>query len=189
VKLALRVTPHGIPNISGSALIHRVTGFGISSNRFPLSLLAACKCNGAPHVQSTGRLRGTIGHVQSTLAAIARLISFPAAFEDFLTSFKSSASATEASAADALEGLNIDDDATSDEYDFMDDVEAQDGARNRQRRREGDPKKKYMEILQKVADRKESEVCIELDDLDAVGYVTASGEYAADQGTVRGESG
>ncbi|MCJ1419022.1 Mcm2-7 hexameric complex component [Xylographa parallela] len=90
------------------------------------------------------------------------------AFEDFLSSFKSSASASEASATNALQSLNIEEDNLSDEYDFMDD--AADGAvptRSSQRRdRERDPKKKYMEILQRVADRQTSEICIELDDLD-----------------------
>ena len=92
------------------------------------------------------------------------------AFEDFLSSFKSSSSASEASATSALQGLNIDEDDLSDEYDFMDDAAEshdanQSGRRDRSRH---DPKKKYMEILQKVADRQTSEICIELDDLDAV---------------------
>lgn len=34
--------------------------------------------------------------------------------------------------------------------------------------RDRDPKKKYMEILQNVANRQSSEICVELDDLDAV---------------------
>ena len=40
-------------------------------------------------------------------------------------------------------------------------------------RRARDPKKKYMEMLQEVADRRLDEVCIELDDLDAVGDLNA----------------
>ena len=93
-----------------------------------------------------------------------------AAFEDFLISFKSSASATEISATSALQDLNIDEDGLSDEYDFMDDAADGNGVtRSTQRSgRAKDPKKKYMEILQKVADRQSSEVCIELDDLDVV---------------------
>ena len=90
-----------------------------------------------------------------------------AAFEDFLTSFKSSASATEASATDALQGLNIDEDRLSDEYDFMEDAVDTN-------RKERDPKKKYMEMLQNVADRRLAEVCIELDDLDAVGTIDSA---------------
>ncbi|MCJ1282107.1 Mcm2-7 hexameric complex component [Xylographa opegraphella] len=90
------------------------------------------------------------------------------AFEDFLSSFKSSASASELSATNALQSLNIEEDHLSDEYDFMDD--AADGAvptRSSQRRgADREPKRKYMGILQKVADRQTSEICIELDDLD-----------------------
>ena len=46
------------------------------------------------------------------------------AFRDFLDNFKSSesASASEETAADAIDGLHIDGDGTSDEYDFMDDA-------------------------------------------------------------------
>ena len=73
-----------------------------------------------------------------------------------------------------MQSLNIEEDNLSDEYDFMDD--AADGAvptRSSQRRdRERDPKKKYMEILQRVADRQTSEICIELDDLDTVRFAT-----------------
>ncbi|MCJ1233695.1 Mcm2-7 hexameric complex component [Varicellaria rhodocarpa] len=90
------------------------------------------------------------------------------AFEDFLSHFKSSASASESSATNALQDLNIDEDGLSDEYDFMDD--AADGTVAPRANRRGDsnrdPKVKYMEILQDVADRKVSEICIELDDLD-----------------------
>ena len=98
------------------------------------------------------------------------LIQRAAAFEDFLTNFKSSASATEVSATSALQDLNIDEDGLSDEYDFMDDAADGNGvARSTHRNgRAQDPKKKYMEILQKVADRQLSEICIELDDLEVV---------------------
>ena len=97
-----------------------------------------------------------------------------AAYEDFLSSFKMSASATEASARSALEGLNFEEDDLSDEYDFMDDAAGQ----NRGASRQGDPKKKYMEILQKVADRELNEICIELDDLDAVRYLALSSDFS-----------
>ncbi|MCJ1227513.1 Mcm2-7 hexameric complex component [Toensbergia leucococca] len=97
------------------------------------------------------------------------------AFEDFLSSFKSSASASEASATDALLDLNIDEDALSDEYDFMDDVAQPNGnASTRRREKDRDPKKKYMEILQKVVDRQIDQVTIELDDLDS--YEKAVGD-------------
>jgi DNA replication licensing factor MCM7 len=43
-----------------------------------------------------------------------------------------------------------------------------DAAGNSSRTRRREPKKKYIEMLQKVADRQLTEVCIELDDLDTV---------------------
>ena len=70
---------------------------------------------------------------------------------------------------DALEDLDLDGDGTSDEYDFMDDVT--DGKETRQRNSASrEPKRKYMDLLQKVADRQLNEVAIELDDLDNVGF-------------------
>lgn len=95
-----------------------------------------------------------------------------AAFEDFLASFKTSASATEASATSALESLNINEDDLSDDYDFMDDAE--DMRSNRQRNghiRTKESRKKYMDILQQIADRQLSEICVELDDLDTVSFL------------------
>lgn len=86
-----------------------------------------------------------------------------AAFEDFLKTFKSS----ETSATNALKGLQLDDDNTSDEYDFMDDLA--DEARQRTRsKRMHDASSKYMVLLQEIADRFASQVTIELDDLKAV---------------------
>lgn len=110
-------------------------------------------------------------HVRAIKSQIrALLIILPDAFEDFLTSFKSSASASESSATNALQDLNIDEDGLSDEYDFMDDIADGNGRQtNRRTGKDRDPKKKYMEMLQRVADRHTSEVIIELDDLDAVG--------------------
>lgn len=81
------------------------------------------------------------------------------AFEDFLASFKSTAT------TDALEDPQIDSDGTSDEYDFMDDVVDGQGQQSRRRR---DPKRKYMDMLQNVADRKRDHIYIDLDDLDEV---------------------
>ncbi|KAL2360553.1 Mcm2-7 hexameric complex component [Blastomyces dermatitidis] len=83
-------------------------------------------------------------------------------FKDFLETFKSFESASEAAATEAIEGLHIDGDVMSDEYDFMDDV---DGQRTRTTRSKG-PKLKYMQMLQEVADRTRSNILIELDDLD-----------------------
>lgn len=93
--------------------------------------------------------------------------SIAAAFGDFLANFKASTSSAEA--ADALQDLTIDEDGLSDEYDFMDD--AQDGGparRREQQRGSRDPKRKYMEMLQRVANRQQSQVLIDLDDLDTV---------------------
>lgn len=87
-----------------------------------------------------------------------------AAFQDFLTSYKST--------ENALEDLNIDGDNTSDEYDFMDDVAGRkDGQQSGQ---SGAVRTKYMDILQQVADRKVSEILIELDDLENVCHESLS---------------
>lgn len=73
----------------------------------------------------------------------------------------------DAAATDALEGLNIDEDGISDEYVMVDDE--RNGAGSVQRPGQSrDPKKKYMHMLQRVADRQLSEVTIELDDLQNV---------------------
>ena len=84
-------------------------------------------------------------------------LTCPVAFEDFLKTFKSSASET----ADALQDLRLDDDLDN-EYDFMDESGDEAGTRRI------DPKLKYMRILQKVADRDQSQILIDLDDLAAV---------------------
>ncbi|KAB8302065.1 hypothetical protein EYC80_005516 [Monilinia laxa] len=83
------------------------------------------------------------------------------AFEDFLSTFKTSPTAN---ITHALGGMNIDEDDFSDEYDMMDD----DGDQNSRRQTRAQakvPKLKYLELLQKVADRYEDEITIELDDL------------------------
>lgn len=66
--------------------------------------------------------------------------------------------------------MNIDEDDFSDEYDFMDDDETGGAAaaRRRERAEANKPKLKYMEILQKVVDRLEDEITIDLDDLVTV---------------------
>ncbi|KZF26816.1 putative DNA replication licensing factor Mcm7 [Xylona heveae TC161] len=88
------------------------------------------------------------------------------AFEDFLKTFKSSSSATEVSATNALQELHLEDDDLSDEYDFMDDVADGSGAARRRRDdKSAEPKLKYMKILQSLADRESSHITIELDDL------------------------
>lgn len=89
------------------------------------------------------------------------------AFKDFLKHFKSFESASESAATEAIEDLRIDEDGTSDEYDFMDDV-AQEGSAQRAGRRRREPKLKYMQVLQEVADRERTNILIELDDLATV---------------------
>lgn len=90
------------------------------------------------------------------------------AFRDFLENFKSSQSKPEETAAEALDDLNLDEDRTSDEYDFMDDVAEGDGRGSRRAGRSRPTKRKYMSILQEVADREKSSILIELDDLEEV---------------------
>ena len=65
--------------------------------------------------------------------------------------------------------MNIDEDDLSDEYDFMDEDD-DDGrnARRQARTRAKGPELKYMNLLQKIANREESEVTIDLDDLAKV---------------------
>jgi len=88
------------------------------------------------------------------------------AFKDFLKHFKTLQSSSEAAATEALEDLNIDGNRTSDEYDFMEDIDDE-GAQTSARRRK-EPKLKYMQILQDIANRDSSNIVIELDDLEIV---------------------
>ena len=82
------------------------------------------------------------------------------AFEDFLQSYKTT------DALEVTEESHLDVDGTSDEYDFMDDVvDAGGNSRPRGRR---DPKHKYMDLLQNIADRRQDHIYIDLDDLDEV---------------------
>lgn len=89
-------------------------------------------------------------------------------FKDFLQHFKTLQSSSEAAATEAMEDLNIDGNRTSDEYDFMDDVDDGEGAQTRGARRRREPKLKYMQILQDVSNRDSANIIIELDDLDVV---------------------
>lgn len=88
-------------------------------------------------------------------------------FKDFLQHFKSFESASETAATEAIEDLNINGDGTSDEYDFMDDAEGENGEQ-RPGRRHREPKHKYMQMLQDVANRDQTGILIELDDLATV---------------------
>lgn len=65
--------------------------------------------------------------------------------------------------------MNLDEDNWSDEYDFMDDEDENGGNARRQARvQEKQPKLKYMELLQNVANRYKDEITIDLDDLAKV---------------------
>lgn len=87
------------------------------------------------------------------------------AFEDFLTTFECT---TPDLTTNALENLNIEEEDLSDEYVMVDDERDGQGGVRRPGR-PGPSKKKYMDMLQQVADRQISEITIELDDLDNVG--------------------
>ena len=77
------------------------------------------------------------------------------AFQSFLEKFETSKTSSDTT-AEALDA-----DHTSDEYDFLDDVADEDRSRRR-------PKRKYMEMLQEVADRERQNIVVELDDLNEV---------------------
>lgn len=85
-----------------------------------------------------------------------------AAFEDFLDKFETSKT-SEDLAAEAIDNLNLDEDHTSDEYDFMDDVANGDSTTTRRQK-----KRKYRDMLQDVANRECSNILVELDDLKEV---------------------
>lgn len=91
------------------------------------------------------------------------------AFEEFLSTYESTISDLDAAATDALESLNIDEDDLGDEYVMVDDEGKGKGPLPKPGQY-SDPKKKYMHMLQQVADREISEVTIELDDLQNVGF-------------------
>ncbi len=77
--------------------------------------------------------------------------------------------------------MNIDEDDFSDEYDFMDDDDEEgQNARRRTRAQDKTPKLKYMDLLQKIADRYEDEITIDLDDLATVGGTSAGQEAISD---------
>lgn len=88
-----------------------------------------------------------------------------AAFERFLEQFKTQ---KKTGLVDSLVDMNIDEDDFSDEYDFVDsDDEAQE-ARRIARQEAQRPKAKYMDLLQKVSNRIEDEITIDLEDLAEV---------------------
>lgn len=61
--------------------------------------------------------------------------------------------------------MNIDDDDFSDEYDFAESEDEAQGRRRAARQQIRKPENKYMDILQKIANRMEAEITIDLDDL------------------------
>ncbi|KXX78706.1 DNA replication licensing factor mcm7 [Madurella mycetomatis] len=85
-----------------------------------------------------------------------------AGFEAFLSDFKTS---PEQTITHALGNINIDEDDLSDEYDFMDEDDNAQQQRQRDKARNRAPQHKYKDMLQELADRKISEVVIDLDDL------------------------
>ena len=102
------------------------------------------------------------------------------AFTAFLDKFETSKTATD-QAAEEIDGLHIDGDHTSDEYDFMDDVAADESSRARSAGRTS-VKRKYMEMLQEVADRERTNVLVELDDLREVYKGAECFLYGTDSG-------
>lgn len=124
----------------------------------------------APNRCVENRLRSATKYAHCILRPIAQL-NLTGAFEDFLSSYKSTVSTEDISATDALQDLNIDD-GLSDEYDFMEDArDGEDKEKNSRSRKFADPKRKYVNMLQQVADRRISEVTIELDDLENVSRI------------------
>ncbi|KAJ4296120.1 DNA replication licensing factor MCM7 [Collariella sp. IMI 366227] len=83
-----------------------------------------------------------------------------AAFGNFLSDFKCSPQET---ITHALGNINIDEDDLSDDYDFMDEDDNAQQLRRRQKAQP--PRHKYRDMLQNLADRKTTEVVIDLDDL------------------------
>ncbi|KAK8020815.1 DNA replication licensing factor mcm7 [Apiospora arundinis] len=96
-----------------------------------------------------------------------------AAFEDFLDKFKTSPQDT---ITHAIGQISIDEDDLSDEDDFMDEdgEAAQHDRRRKKAAQRQQPKHKYVELMQQLADRAIDEVLIDLDDI--VSYEEANDE-------------
>ncbi|KAI9739497.1 MAG: Mcm2-7 hexameric complex component [Cirrosporium novae-zelandiae] len=85
-------------------------------------------------------------------------------FKDFLTNFKTTSTENEITATHALQELTIEDE--NDDYDFMDGPQREkEAAQARGLGEQEAPKRKYMNVLQKVVDRETDQITIELDDL------------------------
>lgn len=96
------------------------------------------------------------------------------AFESFLDTYKTTKTK---SAVDALLDMNIDDDDLSDDYDFVDSDDEAAHARRNAAKQAPVPRKKYMEILQRVANRLEDEITIDLDDVAEVMTISFDVEF------------
>ncbi|KAM3510308.1 hypothetical protein MY10362_000095 [Beauveria mimosiformis] len=94
------------------------------------------------------------------------------AFEVFLKDFKTT---PEHTITTAMGNITIDEDDLSDEYDFMDDDDESGERRRRDREHRRAPHHKYQEIMQKLADRTQEEIVIDLDDLAAWENETGEG--------------
>lgn len=88
------------------------------------------------------------------------------AFEDFLTQFKTS---PQDSITHAIGQISInEDDLSDDEYDFMDEDDNAQQQRRRQKAARQQPKHKYAEMMQQLANREVDEVLVDLDDIVTV---------------------
>ncbi|EJP70303.1 MCM2/3/5 family protein [Beauveria bassiana ARSEF 2860] len=94
------------------------------------------------------------------------------AFEVFLKDFKTT---PEHTITTAMGNITIDEDDLSDEYDFMDDDDESGERRRRDREHRRAPHYKYQEIMQKLANRTQEEIVIDLDDLAAWENETGEG--------------
>lgn len=84
--------------------------------------------------------------------------------------------------------MNIDDDDFSDEYDFAESDEEAQNARRAARKETSRQKLKYMDVLQRIANREEDEITIELDDLAEVCAINIDHNFADLQWPVRGST-
>ncbi|KAI1920747.1 DNA replication licensing factor MCM7 [Ophidiomyces ophidiicola] len=99
-------------------------------------------------------------------------------FKEFLQHFKSFESASESAATEAIEGLHIEENDISDDDDIMEEINGDTPGGRSARRRNRQPKLKYMQVLQDVADRTKNNVLIELDDLDAFVKTLPDGSHS-----------
>ncbi|CAK7264884.1 DNA replication licensing factor MCM7 [Sporothrix epigloea] len=92
------------------------------------------------------------------------------AFKEFLQNYKTT---PEHQITHALGNINIDDDDLSDEYDFADESNELAERRAQEKVARRQPQHKYLDMLQKLADRKIDELVIDLDDLNMFEVDTA----------------